>query len=84
MKITRCDVTGELLVRLGDDGVPLFGVILPFLGWKWIACNRDGSVSDGWPPYFKSMKFGFMWLGAGWFYTPPNPRVVPISQTTTA
>lgn len=73
MKFCRCEYTGEILIGSESrGGLPLFGVFLPFIGFKWLPSDVDGAHDNThWPPRYVSLKFGFMWLGHGSFWMPP-------------
>lgn len=54
-------------------GIPLFGVILPYIGYRRVPLNRDGSVVDtGHGDILDERGFYFVrpfvieWLGCGW------------------
>lgn len=70
----RDDATGEIIVRMGrDGGLPLFGCVLPFLGWKWIPCDANGDhvqCEDFGAPTHVRLVIGMSWLGHGLYWFP--------------
>ncbi len=72
MKLWRCKYTREIIFGSEDGGRPLFGGLLPFLGFKRLSCDCFGRADHGcWPPDFLVVRFGIGWLNQGWFWSPP-------------
>lgn len=77
MKLWRCVYTGEIIIGSEQGGVPLFGGIVPFLGFKKLSCNAEGHADKGmWPPKFLTTRIGMMWFGRGVFWNPPWPTEI--------
>lgn len=78
--IWKDPATNEIIVAVGEHrGLPLFGSILPFIGWKWISCDADGQfiqTEDYGEPTHVRLCFGASWLGFGHYWFPNNDKSV--------
>lgn len=68
-------------------GIPLFGVILPFIGWRRIPLNRDGSFVDTGEMLLENERgfyyvepFVIEWMGAGLPLTRSQVRLVSTGE----
>lgn len=68
-------------------GIPLFGVILPFIGWRRIPINRNGSFVDTGEEmienergYYYVEPFVIEWMGCGWPLTTSQVRLVSTGE----
>jgi hypothetical protein len=70
--IWRDPATREIIVACSaEGGLPLFGSILPFIGWKWIGCDANGDIvqtEDFNDPTHVRLCFGAAWLMGGWYW----------------
>ncbi|MDI4666588.1 hypothetical protein K9U40_20010 [Xanthobacter autotrophicus] len=85
MQIFKRDpATREVLIRMGHDrALPLFGTLLPFIGWKLISCNPAGEfeqMGDYEEPRFVRRAFGFGWLGHGFYAFAPSSPIYVVRQ----
>lgn len=78
--IWKDPITREIIVAVGRDrGLPLFGSVLPFIGWKWIGCGPEGEfiqTDDFSDPTHVRLCFGASWLGHGMYSFTSNVSTV--------